>query len=76
MKDGSWDGKSWFTRFDFLIRLSLKSREVTDANQYFYRYDPERFSESLQSGHAEKDYSRKYPHTPMDDIGNPVINAR
>ena len=21
-------------------------------------------------------YSRKYPHTPMDDIGNPVRNAQ
>ena len=25
-------------------RLSLRFKEVTDANQYFYPYDPQRFS--------------------------------
>ena len=49
----SWDGKGWFIRFDFRIRLSLRFKEVTDVNQYFYLNDPQRLSDSSQSGHAE-----------------------
>ena len=28
-------------------------KDVTDVNQYFYRYDPQRLSESFQSGQDE-----------------------
>ena len=52
MKDDSWDGEGGGS-YDFRIWLSLRFKEVTDANQYFYRDDHQRFSESLQSGYAE-----------------------
>ena len=44
VKAGSYD---WISGSDYQFK------EVTDANQYFYRYDPQRFIESLQSGHVE-----------------------
>ena len=33
-------------------------------------------NELILSISAIMGYSRKYPHTPMDDIRNPVINAQ
>ena len=50
MRDGSW--VRTIRSLDLII-TQIQRTEVTDPNQYFYQYDSQTFSESLQSGHAE-----------------------
>ena len=50
MRDGSWVHT---IQSSDLIIAQIQRTEVTDPNQCFYQYDPQTFSESLQSGHAE-----------------------
>ena len=50
MRDGSW--VRTIRSLDPII-TQIQRTEVTDPNQYFYQYDSQTFSESLQSGHAE-----------------------
>ena len=50
MRDGSWVHT---IRSSDPIITQIQGTEVTDPNQYFYQYDSQTFSESLQSVHAE-----------------------
>ena len=50
MRDGSW--VHTIRALDPKM-TQIQRTEVIDPNQYFYQYDSQTFSKSLQSGHAE-----------------------